>query len=138
MPTYTYKCKKDHVFDLFLPFSESDSPQTCECGAETERYFTPQALPSFIIKGFEAYESPMTGEIIRSNKQRLEDMKKHNCVEYDPEIKTDQRRHAEEADKAIEKSVDETVERAFGQMTTDEKHAIAHDMAKTTEEYTRI
>lgn len=138
MPTYTYKCKNDHIFDLFLTFSESEHPQKCECGSTTERYFSPDSMPSFIISKFESYESPMTGEVIRSNKHRLEDMEKHGCVEYDPEIKTDQRRNAEDTDKAIEKDVDETVEKAFGQMTADEKKAIAIDMATTAEEYTRI
>jgi hypothetical protein len=64
------------------------------------------------------YDSPITGEPITSWDRHREDLKRHDCVPYDPEMKTDQERRFKEKDEALDKSIGETVEKAIEQMPT--------------------
>ena len=49
MPTYTYACPVcETQFEKFLPISQYNSPQTCECGELGKRQLT---VPNFVLKG---------------------------------------------------------------------------------------
>jgi hypothetical protein len=57
------------------------------------------------------YESPIDGRPITSHKQRLDDMARHGCIEYDPEMRKDADRRLKESEAALEKNIDASVER---------------------------
>ena len=49
MPTYTYECQDCHAeFERVLPMSQSDDPQTCECGGQGRKTIS---MPNVIFKG---------------------------------------------------------------------------------------
>jgi len=49
MPTYEFRCKEcKTVFEKYIPLSEFDEPQKCECGGDSNRLF-PRSF-SFINK----------------------------------------------------------------------------------------
>src|SRR5262245_24037723 len=49
MPTYVYRCKNGHTFELFHSISD-ESPKRCpECGAEAKR--VPAGGAGFLFKG---------------------------------------------------------------------------------------
>jgi len=48
MPTYSYKCKNDHVHDEFRSMSKRNEPAVCVCGEQAERTMSGDA-PSFVF-----------------------------------------------------------------------------------------
>ena len=93
---------------------------------------------TIINKSFDAYESPVSGEIISNHAQRNEDLARSGCVEYDPEIKTDYHNSVKSGDEAIDKMVDETVEREFEAMPSEKKEKLENELKYTELEYTRV
>lgn len=93
---------------------------------------------TIINKSFDAYESPSSGKVISSHADRNDDLARTGCIEYDPGIRQDQERNTKAGDEAINRLVDETVEKQFHSMSTSEKESLHKEMETTTEEYTRI
>ena len=50
------------------------------------------AFPTPVIRGFEAYESPVTGKMITSPNERREDLKRNDCIPWEPGINQDCRK----------------------------------------------
>jgi len=49
MPTYEYRCPNGHAFELFQKMSDEPGADCPECGAASERQFSPGA--GFLFKG---------------------------------------------------------------------------------------
>ncbi len=90
-----------------------------------------------VKKSFDAYESPSSGEVVSNYAQRKEDLARTDCVEYDPEMKTEQMNNVKADDAKIDSLVDETVEREFAVMPAIKKEKLVNEMASTELEYTR-
>jgi hypothetical protein len=82
-----------------------------------------------IIRPEFGYESPTTGNVITSDKSRREDLASSGCIEYDPEMKTDQRRRIEAQDAELDKSFDETIDKAIETMPSDKRVKLENEMA---------
>jgi hypothetical protein len=82
-----------------------------------------------IIRPEFGYESPTTGNVITSDKARREDLASSGCIEYDPEMKTDQRRRIEAQDAELDKSFDETIDKAIETMPSDKRVKLENEMA---------
>lgn len=67
------------------------------------------------------YDSPITGEPITSRAAWQEDMKRHDCVEYDPDMKQEQVRRKEQAWNDLDKAVDQSVAESVGKMSTKQR-----------------
>lgn len=67
------------------------------------------------------YDSPITGEPITSRAAWQEDLKRHECVEYDPEMKTEQVRRTEQVWKELDKAVDDSVAESVAKMSTKQR-----------------
>ena len=108
MPLYAYLCPKGHEFDRYLPLSEYDSPQTCECGLKARKVLG----LNYIQASFEPYESPASGKIINGPKARREDLAQTNCRPWEgldtEKAETEKRRRY--ADEKLEKSIQKSVE----------------------------
>lgn len=115
MPTYTHICDNGHRFDLLLRFSQLDEMQHCTCGRPAARVI---CAPMVFVQQDICYDSPIDGRAITNKQMRLDDMKRHGCVEYDPGMKQDAERRRNDMESALDKSVDETVEREFSTMPT--------------------
>lgn len=112
-PIYEYACLGGHDFERYLPVAQYQDAQYCECGELGVRRIS---LPMIFVKPDICYDSPITGEPITSMAKRLDDLAKHNCEPYDPDIK----QHIAEKNKreeiALEKAVDETIDREIATM----------------------
>ena len=114
MPTYEYSCKEGHIFERAIPVSDYQSKQTCDCGAEGRRIIS---IPRLVSVQRECnYDSPIDGRPITSRKQRLEDLARNNCREYDPGMRQDADRFRKQSDAALDRAVDKTVDAAIEAM----------------------
>lgn len=128
MPTYVYRCDHGHTFEWFWPLSRHTSTQMCVCGAMAHQVIT---APLMVTAQPECrYDSPIDGAVIDSWAKRRNDLAKHNCQEYDPEMKTDALNRAKEKERALDKSVDETVERIFEKMPTKQRGKLASEVVE--------
>lgn len=74
MPTYEYRCKRGHSFDVFQKMSDPPVAQCPECGADAERQIVPGA--GFLFKGDGFYITD----------SRSEDYKKRAATDNPPAV----------------------------------------------------
>ncbi len=125
MPLYEYECPDHGHFERYLPFSEYDKPQTCECGKPSKKLIS---LPSVFVSPDVCYDSPIDGRPITSKKQRLEDMARSGCVEYDSGIKQDAQRKQESDQKQLESKIDQTIESEIEKMPAAKRERLANEL----------
>lgn len=137
MPIYVYQCKEGHKFDVFKPLRDIDEPVFCECGSEAKRKIVPTMI-NCDIQPWDHYVSPASGKLITSYKERREDMKRSNCVDYDPGMRTDYDKSVKDSDRKLEKSIDQTVEKEFERMPTQKRERLANELLSGADvEYSR-
>ncbi len=125
MPLYSFLCNKGHKFELVLKVAEYNLPQTCECGEKAKR----QVTTAMITPAFEDYESPIDGSPITSKKKRIEDMARNDCVPYESSLRQESTRNMKVEEAALEKAVDETVEREISKMPSDKRLSLEKELA---------
>jgi hypothetical protein len=81
-----------------------------------------------IIRPEVAYVSPTTSNVITSDKARREDLKSSGCIEYDPEMKTDQKRRIAESEAKLDKVFDETIDKAIDSLPSDKRARLESEM----------
>lgn len=126
MPTYEYLCACGIVFERILPVARYREPQTCECGAVAQKVIL--TAPRGYVQGDICYDSPITGEAITSKQKRLEDLAKHDCIEYDPGMRQDADRRQKEQDASLEKGVLQTVEKTVSEMPARKREALYNEL----------
>ena len=116
MPIHSFRCSgTGHVFDAFQPLDKIDSTMACEqCKVMAEKVFL--KFPMAFVKGDVHYTSPVDGRPITSYQQHIEELARTDCVVYESGIKQDQERNERMRDEALERSVDETVDREIALM----------------------
>lgn len=132
MPQYVYECPKHGRFERILRVAEHRSVVECECGTESRQVITPitVVIPSHMsATGVSAYESPVSGEIITTQRQRANDLAENGCIEYDPGMKQDADRRVKEDDEKLDKLVDETFDREFTAMPGEKREALINEIA---------
>lgn len=142
MPRYQYRCPDCGDFDRILRVAEHVRVIECECGKQAQQVIT---APTLVIPahmsatGVSAYESPVSGQLITTQKQRLKDMARHGCVEYEPGMRQDVDRRVAEDDKALDKAVDETFDRALAELPAIKREKLDAEMsAGVTAEAVRL
>jgi len=124
MPLYEFLCEKGHKFDRFLKLKDYDQPQTCECNAPA----TKQLSAPMVHVDFPAYVSPASGRYITSRAERRADMKATGCVDYEPSLKEHQAKRYAEEDAALEKKVDDHMEREIINMPIEKREKLAAEV----------
>lgn len=124
MPLYEYKCQAGHRFDAFLKLADYDKPQTCKCGAEATKLLS---APMFSVD-FPAYQSPTTGKWITSRTERREDLKRSNCVEYEPSMVQEQERRIAREEAELDRKVEEHVEETLSLMPTRDRERVMSEV----------
>lgn len=138
MPIYVQVCENGHEFDVFLKIKDYDKPQVCKCGAPAKRKIVPTMI-NCDIQPWDYYESPVSGKPITSYKQRKDDMERHGCVDYDPGMKQVQKKNIKQADDALEKKLDETVDREWDKMPSEKREKLANELTSGADiEITRL
>lgn len=139
MPTYNYKCDHcGHKFELIERMRDHKNVTECIMCKHDARQVILTPPIAFVIPDC-VYESPIDGTVITNRKQRIEDMARNNCMEYDPGMKQDYDRRQKESDAALDKAVDATVEQAIETMQSEQKQQFLTGIANgLTAETTRI
>lgn len=129
MPFYEYLCAKGHQFGKFSSLAEHRRWMPCEtCGVLAEQII---CAPILVVTQPECrYDSPVTGEPITSWAQRQNDLAKHNCQPYDPEMKTDYMNRMQEGERALDENIDQTVEAAWEKMPTAKRNQLASELVE--------
>lgn len=81
-----------------------------------------------IVRPEVAYVSPTTNSVITSDKARKEDLKRSGCIEYDPEMKTDQKRRIAESEAQLDKVFDATIDKAIDSLPSDKRARLESEM----------
>jgi len=84
-----------------------------------------------------AYQSPASGKWITSRSERREDLKRTNCIEYEPSmVQEQQKRHAQE-DAQLDKMVEEHVEETIALMPTHKQEQLGRELEAFDVEITK-
>ena len=127
MPVYAFKCPDGHSFDRYLRVANYDDPQTCDCGKVAERMI---CAPMFaFVQQDVCYDSPIDGRPVTTRQQRIDDMKRAGCIEYDPGMKQDHARRLQEQEAQLDRSVETYVEREFHKMPAQAKERLSNELA---------
>lgn len=70
----------------------------------------------YIMGDLPDYTSPIDGRVISGRKQRREDLKRNNCVEYDPGIKDDAKRITRDRERQADLRIGEALVRTAYQL----------------------
>jgi hypothetical protein len=99
----------------------------CEqCDLAAVRIFTPPLM----VKAQQDchYTSPIDGKPITSHAARREDMARHGCIEYDPEMKKDAVRWKREATEKFEAGIDQTVGEEIAKMPSAKRQQLIKEV----------
>lgn len=115
MPLYDSICEEcSTVFSEYRSVSRyKDTPQCC--GAVTKLVITAPMLQASTFRVFDAFESPSTGRVISSKKERDADMKSSGCREWEglavekQEAARIKQYEEEKADKQLENTIKESI-----------------------------
>jgi len=119
MPVYDYRCPQcgSEYRNVARLYDDRAEGPFC-CGEPTGLVWLDS--PRFFGSAqFDPFRSPVDGRLITSERAFREDLRRNNCVEYDPGIRQDQDRNAARAEKETEAMVDtlvtEVVQRGRGE-----------------------
>lgn len=123
---YQYRCEHGHVFDVYRRVSDHQPIERCDCGCDALQLIS---APVMVKAACDVhYTSPIDGTPITSHYQRLEDLKRHDCIPYDPEMKKDQHRWANESQANLEAAVEQTVYEEIGKMSSAKKAQLVKEV----------
>lgn len=83
---------------------------------DASMYQEPEIQVHHVMGDTPDYTSPIDGRLVSGRKQRREDLRRNNCVEYDPGMKSDAQRRRMDEDKRFDRSLGETMERTAIQL----------------------
>lgn len=127
MPTYEYECQQGHHFERVLPVSRYDEPQQCDCGAHGNKLISRPAL-AWASREVN-YDCPITGKPITSMAQHKDNLARHGCQQYDPEMRKDADRFRRQQDEKLEKSMEATVEETIEKMPSRKKELLERELS---------
>lgn len=121
----------DELKAFYLDFHgyTAGTPEAEEAWAQkVEMMVNPQRAPMGFVQRDVCYDSPIDGRPITNRHARIEDMKQSGCIEYDPGMRQDSDRKIKERDAQLDRSVDETVERAVSEMPTRKRELLQTEL----------
>lgn len=127
MPTYEYRCANKHTATKFFRVKDYVEAVDCEkCDLAAVRVFTAPAMVKAAVDV--CYDSPIDGRPITNHAARIEDMKRNDCIEYDPEMKKDAARRQADRQAALESAVEETVCREVAKLPPKKKEQLVKEV----------
>lgn len=129
MPRYEYRCANQHTTQRVCSVREHDSVISCPaCSLVAQQIITAPVLVT--AQPDIGYDSPIDGAHITSWQARREDLKRHECVEYDPGMKQDAARRERESEQALERSVETHIESTIAKMPTKQRAALYSELTE--------
>ena len=129
MPSYLYRCANQHQFERVTTVRNHESAVSCEeCDLVAQQVITAPAMVK--VAPDLCYDSPIDGAPITSHAARTEDLKRNNCIPYDPEMKRDAARKTTERDEALYTSIEETVCTEVAKMPPKKKRQLVKELVR--------
>lgn len=137
MPFYTIHCPKcGRCEDIFRYVDNRDDDLPICHGWQMQRLLP---TPMIHVDAEICYESPIDGRPITTKQARIEDLKRSDCVEWEPTLRAHTERRNKADDEKLEKKIDETVEREISAMPTRKRELLESELrAGADADYTRI
>ena len=85
--------------------------------------------PMVFVQKDICYDSPVDGRHITNKFAREDDLRRNNCIEYDPGMKQDADRKQKEQDAALDASIDKYVEKKFETMPSYKKEKLVNELS---------
>lgn len=90
-----------------------------------------RARPSPLIwLDLPGYDSPVTGKWIEGRVARREDLKRNECVEYDPGMKDDAKRNEKAREEKLDRIIGEAAERMYNQLPESKRNQLDREMTE--------
>jgi putative FmdB family regulatory protein len=126
MPLYNYECPNHGRISGWAPMSESAEPAQCPtCGVPAPRALSRPR----VVSDYEGYECPVTGSWIEGRAAHEENLKRTGCRILETGEVSDMERRRARADSLFEAGIDETVERTYDGLSSDQKETLANEVA---------
>lgn len=127
MPIYEYECPRcGRIQDAYNRVEDRKQGPQC-CGVTTHQVIT-RAPMGFVAMDI-CYDSPIDGRPITSKAARIEDLKRNGCRPYEAGEKEDWIRRRQHEERAMDKRVEESVERWFETAPTEKRERLANEVA---------
>lgn len=127
MPRHDYLCQNClEVTERYVPSDDLDNPQRCHCGLLMQKVFL--KAPAGFVQPDYRYTSPVDGRPITNYHEHLEELARTDTVVYEPGIKQDQERNQRVREEALDRAVDETVEREIALMPAVKREKLAAEL----------
>lgn len=115
MPLHDFRCTYcQTVEERSVTLKELDAVQWHDCGgvaAPMQKIFL--KVPYGIVQKDICYDSPIDGRAITSKMSRIEDLRRNDCVEWDPGMRQDMMRDRKQREESLDKAVDSSVDEFF-------------------------
>jgi len=129
LPFYRYACPNGHTFELFLTLVDHVSNWACRgCTERAQQVITAPLMVK--VAQDVCYDSPIDGRAITSWDARQEDLKRSNCVPYDPEQKTDAANRRKQEEAALDTLIETHAEQVTEKMTTAQRGKIYSELTE--------
>ena len=129
MPTYSYRCPSGHDFTRYDSVANHLSLRLCPtCFAASTQIITAPLMVK--VAQDVCYDSPIDGRAITSWDARQEDLKRSNCVPYDPEQKTDAANRRKQEEAALDTLIETHAEQVTEKMTTAQRGKIYSELTE--------
>lgn len=116
-------CQREE--DIVRSVAERDANLPRCHGREMRRILT---VPHAYVKADVRYRSPVDGRPITNEQEHREELARTSTVVYEPGIKQDQERNELRRASALERSIDETVEREIAIMPSHKRERLAAEL----------
>ena len=127
MPFYTYQCPAGHQFESFLTIVNHVDHWPCRhCSSRARQVITAPMLVK--ASSDVCYDSPIDGRAITSRDAHREDLKRNDCLAYDPEMKRDSVRRQQESERALEQDLSSSVEEFVEKLPTARRGQLMSEM----------
>jgi putative FmdB family regulatory protein len=125
MPLYDFECDIfGHRFERMVKLAQFHETQTCSCGSPATRLLS---APMFHVENV-YYDCPITGEGIVSMREHQANLDRHGCRVWEPGETDAIERRKQEADATFERQLDETVDRQFEALSSDQKERLTNEV----------
>jgi putative FmdB family regulatory protein len=124
MPLYDFRCSQGHRFERFVSLRDFAVPQLCSCGVEAQRLLS----APMVLADLPGYVSPTTGRWIEGRVARREDLRVSGCRPYEQGEREAAEARRVAGDAALDRSVEETVEREFERMPVRKRERLAAEL----------
>lgn len=116
MPLHDFRGGCGCTFDQMVAHGVNEVPCPKHPHMLAQKVFL--TAPAGFVQRDICYDSPIDGRAITSKQARIEDLRRNDCVEYDPGMRQDAAKRRAQAEVELDRSVDATVDEFFATAPT--------------------